>query len=205
MGIIKTDPSQTKAVVGLLSILAVAIVATIIRIGGGSEPPAPVNQDTDTPKAACLVRSINESPFNPSHNPFVSPPDYKAARQSESAEGGGPGVEIVPAADQIKGNWNTSNTPRIEPFKLGSEIKVSAPDNPRDIDKSEEVKPEFTLLATVKGQNGWCAVIKTGDSEQKVVEVGDKMDGGFVVKELSANCAVLADGRDTIIAKRPRS
>ena len=204
MGIIKTDPSQTKAVVGLLSILAVAIVVTVMRMGGGTEPPAPINNDTDAPKEACLVRSINESPFNSSHNPFISPPDFKVARQSENAEGGMPGIEVM-AANQIKGNWNTGDAPRIEPLRLGSEIKVTAPENTSDKVGAEEAKPEFTLLATVKDQNGWCAVIKTGDSEAKVVEVGDKMDGGFVVKELSAGCAVLADGRDTIIAKRPRS
>lgn len=204
MGMIKTDPSQTKAVVGLLSILAVAIVVTIVRISGGSAPPAPVVKDTDSPKEACVVRTMSESVSDLSKNPFVSPPDYKSASLSEDGEI--PGIKIM-TDNQAKGEWDADNAPRIEPLKFGPGMRVSAPDNTaaKKTNAAEEAKPEFTLLATVKSGNGWSAVIRTSDSGEKVVEVGDKLDGGFVVKELSATRAVLADGRDIIIAKRPRS
>jgi hypothetical protein len=68
-----------------------------------------------------------------------------------------------------------------------------------------ESKPAFTLLATVKGERGFSAVIRTGESDVRIVEVGDLLEGGFRVVMLESWRAVLSDGRETIVAKRPQS
>ena len=76
---------------------------------------------------------------------------------------------------------------------------------PTEPAKLEEPRPIFALLATIKGANGYSAVIRTGETEVRVVEVGDTLQDGFKVKSLEESRAVLSDGRDTIVANRPRS
>jgi hypothetical protein len=62
----------------------------------------------------------------------------------------------------------------------------------------------FTLLATVKSDRGFSAVIRAGESEVRVADVGDTLQGGFKVIDLNGDRAVLTDGRETVVAKRPQ-
>ena len=71
-------------------------------------------------------------------------------------------------------------------------------------DEPRKLVPVFTLLATVKDPHGYCAVIQSETSKVSVVEVGDTLDG-FRIERIGGSHAVLTDGRDTIIARRPRS
>jgi len=66
-------------------------------------------------------------------------------------------------------------------------------------------KPAFTLLATVRGTLGYSAVIRGSASAARVVEVGDVLERGFKVTHVDSSRAVLTDGREIIVAKRPQS
>ena len=57
----------------------------------------------------------------------------------------------------------------------------------------------------MKSGNGLCAVIKSDKSDAKVVGLGDTLEGGYKVKELDTDQAVLSDGEETIVARRPQS
>ena len=75
----------------------------------------------------------------------------------------------------------------------------------RTKDSSEKLMPKFTLLATIQCGNSYSAVIKSDGKDERVVDIGDVLDCGFRVKSIDDECAVLTDGRNTIIAKRPNS
>jgi hypothetical protein len=72
-------------------------------------------------------------------------------------------------------------------------------------ERSSKPKPTFALLATVRGPDGYSAVIRAGNGAARVAEVGDKLEGGFRVLRLESGLAVLTDGRKVIVARRPRS
>ena len=73
----------------------------------------------------------------------------------------------------------------------------------RKAEHVQSAKPTFTLLATIRSAERLYGIIKSGDSQERIVRVGDILDGGYKVKELDASHAVLTNGRDTLIAERP--
>ena len=67
----------------------------------------------------------------------------------------------------------------------------------------QSAKPTFTLLATIRSPERLYGIIRSGDSQERIVRVGDILDGGYKVKELDASHAVLTNGRDILVAQRP--
>ncbi|MHB9036221.1 MAG: hypothetical protein ACYC64_06110 [Armatimonadota bacterium] len=200
MAMIKTDPSQTKTVVALLVVLAMAVGVTISRVSK-SVPPEPIAEaKAENPgKAEAHVTANIEC--DSGRNPFAKPSLIEAAGKSVETALGGEAARML--ADKIKiSPW------RMDDVELRQQSIAPVPNSPQPIARqavSEEKPPlpEFELMTTVKGSQGYSAVIRTGGSETRVVEVGDKMEGGFKVVKIEPDRAVLTDGRDTIDAKRP--
>jgi len=206
MAFIKTDPSQTKTVVGLLVILAVALVATVMRVHpGGTQAQqavaAKTSQTSSTPAAASVKEVLPD--VEPSRNPFRKPDSIKMSIGPEkkfskdfTGAGGKPLGMLPPGA-----NYKIDPMPVGAPASSSKTPQAAAEPQP----KVEAPKPVFTLLATVGDARGLCAVIRSGGADAKVVEVGDVLDGGFKLVKVEESRAVLTDGRDTIIVTRPQS
>ncbi len=223
MAFIRTDPSQTKTVVVLVCILVMATGITVLRL-----KPAPVTQtasakqseqkqDTSTHKPATVVCNL-------SRNPFERPKDLAQSAVSgisRSIEGLSKGLSVV---KQLPNPWQSDGSVKIEPLGVGDISRFNNASTKRSLGNSEtdredsnkqlvptsdrtiaEPKPTFTLLATVRGPEGFSAVISINGSETRVVEVGDLLEGGFRVKILTEDHALLSNGRENTIAKRPQS
>jgi len=222
MALIRTDPSQTKTVVLLLCILVMAIGVTVLRL-----KPAPVTQTASAKqseqKQNAPAHQSATTVCNPLRNPFERPKTFgpvTAGSISESIEGLS---KDLPGIKRLPNPWRSSGAVRIEPFDVGnmSKFDKSLPRSfttpevgSKETDKQPvlvndrtnvESKPTFTLLATVRGPEGFSAVISINGAEPRVVEVGDVLEGGFRVKMLTEDHALLSDGRENAIAKRPQS
>lgn len=217
MALIKTDPSQTKTVIALLAVLVIAGIATVARI-----------KPQDTPQAATQAgaASAQTSPVeaasgwrrDPDRNPFAKPQLVKIAINETKTKTndllGGVRSALEPGANHFNINESSTPAPGIGPMDISPMVQVR-PSNPDSSvqSKAETAKPAepekpkltFTLLATVKNRQGLCAVIRTGEEKVDVVEIGDRLGSGFTVKKLETDFAVLTNGRDTVIVKRPQS
>lgn len=205
MASIKNDPSQNKTVAALLIVLVIAVGATIVRV---KKTAAPVVAAQAAPVAA-QPQVVNDPfvsvDYTKIRNPFGTPA-FLASRditssQAPNANGSRP-VRI-----NVRNPWRSAG--HVPPF----DIQAVRPDDTRAIN-TEDVKPKdnpeqpaikFTLLATVRNASGLCGIIKRGNSEARVVKVGDTLEDGFRVKALDDTHATLTDGRTTIVARRPQS
>jgi hypothetical protein len=196
----KVDPSQTKTVIALLVALVVAIGVTISRMHP-SAPPEPIAQASvaDADKAvACVTESVDA---DPTRNPFAKPAVIQAVGESvETAlRSGAPKM----LADNIKiSPWRVDNV-ELTPRAVASVSPEGHAISPQAIQVEKAPQPEFELMATVKGRLGYSAVMRTNGSETRVVEVGDKMEGGFKIVKIEPERAVLTDGTHIVTAKRP--
>lgn len=219
MALIKTDPSQTKTVVVLLAVLVVAIAFIAIRLS----PPAPVAPESEEqPTAASTSASkVGKWSVELARNPFEQPPFPADAAEGKNEAAamarvgpaprglteGGP-VPVNPFAKmsgRLPGAMAAQGAPGMElaPAPAHSLPKgpAGAPETP---DQPSEPKPVFTLLATIGDARGLSAVIQCQNAKPRVVETGDVLDGGYRISRIERDRAVLTDGRDTIVAKRPR-
>ena len=204
---IKTDPSQTKAVVVLLLILAGAVVWTITRVNPGVQPQAAAKDPaTETAQASPATATIVPA-FQSSRNPFRKPEGVSGRIGRDGASGGDSGVASI-----REGVGRTSNNFKIDPMPVGM-VPSAGPDR-TGVQTSEPnagtpnsgpEKPQFALLATVGGPNGFSAVIRCGEANTRVVAVGDVLEGGYRVEKLEEDRAVLKGGRDVVVVKRPNS
>ena len=211
MGLIKTDPSQTKTVAALIGVLVVAAGVTVVRIKPGPAPQASAASQA-TAAATAPAKVTGQRTCDHSRNPFETPASLTALIAAKRAA---PGTVAMASRDGARANpWREDGEASVQPMDIGPVLPAGSVSDPEqtatseaktDKKPAEPDKPRFTLLATVKGSNGFIAVIRTGDSSVKVVEVGDPVDGGFKVKKIEAGYAVLTDGRDVVIAKRPQS
>ncbi len=204
MAIVKTDASQTKTAVALIGILVVAVGATIMRINPGSEP-SPAAKTEQGASSSPAVKITQRAYYLPARNPFERPAALTAglSMAGKPLSRGGRGRVSVK-------RWSEGDGPEIAPMPVGGGLEVVSsqkpvPDKPDAPDSSIQAKPRpsFILLATIKSGNGFSAVIGTGGSDSRVVETGDVLEGGFKVTKLEADRAILSDGRNIIVAKRP--
>ncbi len=198
---IKTDPSQTKTVIALLAILAVAVVATIMRIHPNlAQPSAAVAGQTAARQvgtAPCVTIIDGQT----SKNPFRKP---KALREQISrAAMSGIAFDMANGNNSSARSMNKSglNFAPIGPMPVSTVSDIKASDTTKA--DTEKTKTQFALLATVGGPNGMTAVIRIGDSNTRVVSVGDMLDGDYRVAKLEDGRAVLKNGSDIVEIKRP--
>ena len=90
--------------------------------------------------------------------------------------------------------------PPLEILPINADISNGSKDN-----KSQQPLSAYTLLTTVKGADGLSAVIKKNESEVKVVQIGDTLSDGYLIKEIEETRVIITNGRNTIIATKPHS
>lgn len=194
---IKTDPSQTKMVVVLLVILAIAVVATVMRIHPSQQAAAATTAAATTQADSAAVTVVPA--FQSSRNPFRRPTTIDAVPAGNGRAGIGLGsVMVQEGGARRSGEFKISPLPVASISETGKRAGMSA-------DEIKPDTPKFELLATVGGPSGMTAVIRTGESDTRVVAVGDVLDGHYKVQKLEEGRAVLTDGRDTVVVKRPSS
>ncbi|MEN6355964.1 MAG: type II secretion system protein N [Armatimonadota bacterium] len=201
MAFIKTDPSQTKTVIALLVMLVAAIGVTAFRVSHKVPPPPIARAQTNAPIAgraqAVVMPSIE---CETSRNPFARPGYVASAKQGEN---------IVDR--NLSGRFAPANV-RISPWRpgdveLGNE-KIApitvAPQHPAaaQVEAAKETLPVFELMATISGPKGSSAVIEIDQSQAQVVDIGDRVEGGFKVVSIEPERVTLSDGKATIVAKR---
>lgn len=205
MALIKVDPSQTKTAVALVGVLAVAIGVTVVRLKPQAATQAAAEAQQGQAQSA-PDRVTSERAPSRLRNPFERPAMLPAASaMDDNTEGGtlsgGPRPESFRAD---RGPWTPGGYATIEPLDLAPVPGFKATQKPAPADPNlAPARPVFALLATVKSDRGFSAVIRTGESGARVVQVGDTLEGGFKVISLNNDRAVLTDGRETVVAKRP--
>lgn len=203
MAIIKTDPNQTKTAVALIGILVLVVGVTVVRINPGQQATSAAAPKS-TAAANAPVKIKEDAEYVPTRNPFERPASLAAA----------PGMTDMSLPRDKRNEmpmhrWRGGDDSRIAPMPIGQGLEAVAPAKstaaPANGSTETKPKPEFTLLATIKNENGFSAVIRSGESNARVVETGDILEGGYKVIKLEAGRAVLTDGRDKIVAKRPQT
>ncbi|MCE5321924.1 hypothetical protein LLG46_01255 [bacterium] len=201
MAFIKTDPSQTKTVIALLVILVAAIGITAFRVSHKAPPP-PVE------KAQAQVQTANRAqaavaPYierETSRNPFARPMYIASAKQGVSIVDRNSSGRVLPA--NIKMNpWRADGVEfgheKIAPMDVTQKRTTSV-----QIEAAKEPVPVFELMATISGPKGSSAVIKTDHSQSQVVDMGDRVTGGYKVVAIEPDHVILTDGRNTLFARR---
>jgi hypothetical protein len=193
----KIETGNPAAVVVLLVVLVGAIGFTFVRIAGPravDAAPAPTVSVASRPS-----EGSDNTHFRPKLNPFKKPAGLEDMPSSPTAGPGRPALSGQPYSPKMM-PLLPINDFKVEP------ISGSSPGRPAQSmttsSQPEPEKPSFTLLTTVRSGNRITGVIRIGDSQVRTVGVGDVLDGGFVVQELSTDRAVLTNGKETIIADK---
>lgn len=231
---LQVDPSQKKAVVALLVVLVGAVAFLLVRLLPGSRAPqasAQAAQPAAKTTPACAVGEVRVGPArNPFHRPDGAAPLACVAEDPDSlvqltangrTEGVAESFDVRPmpvptfGAIEQPGSGDAARPARAKTGKpdprllagmvLGGTGNPAEPNEAEQHSKDEAPRPSFKLLATIKSGGVYSAVLRVGDAQTRVVEVGDIIDGRFKVARIQENLAVLLDGRDVIIATRPRS
>ncbi|MCX8052706.1 MAG: hypothetical protein N3B12_02775 [Armatimonadetes bacterium] len=230
MALIKVDPSQTKTVIALLGVLVVALGVTVVRLKPNTAARPAQQQVAESVRSVSMPRVTTERTWDTCRNPFEKPPGFAAgskagdnllASPSVSEESNLPLLLVKKEGEELG-----VNTPYSPLSKVGSLTHpVFTKDGLRQADQSTSfesgrapkapmessphlgpapARPRFTLLATVNIGRAFSAVIRVGDSDERIVQVGDVLEGGFRVIALNADRAILTDGREIVVANRPR-
>lgn len=192
------DPSQKKVVWLLMAILIGAVCVTAIRVRPSRVSVAavenrPVEATPASPRVAVQVQDLTR-------NPFRAPEPYAMAQmRTNAAELGLP----MPGADEKRAS--AGKLPSVQPLVVSAVRRGGETGESQAGGADLDAKPAFALLATIQSSEGSSAVIKSNDSIVRVVNVGDVMEGGYKVRALKPDCAVLSNGEDTIVVKKPQS
>lgn len=195
--------NSTPAVVVLLVILAGAIVVTFMRLtpknvrgAAKSEPPAVAARSGSGSTTIASAFSLSRNPFRKPdalrNVPGTSLADTGVVIQNQDPKSAATGfqLEAMPI-----GKLPSSSGEVTHDNENTSDIETA------DTQKPDE--PEFALLATVTGADGISAVIRRGGANTTVIEVGDVVEGGYTVKRIEKDQAVLKNGVDIVVIKRP--
>jgi len=196
------DPSQKKLVWALLAILLAAICVTVIRIRP-AQPVAAVVATEEASEPSSRKPGVNVQVANLSRNPFRAPELF--ARTQERSNAAELGLPIPGEKPKPKPSGSQmGKLPPIQPLA----VRMPNDTNSTNLQSKPGVKeppPVFALLATIRSAGGLSAVIKSNDSVVRVVNVGDRLEGGYKVRALQPGRAVLSNGEDTIVASKPQS
>ncbi|MGQ9454328.1 MAG: hypothetical protein ACUVRS_08200 [Armatimonadota bacterium] len=220
MALIRTDPGQTKTVIALVGVLCAAVGVTVVRIKAsptvrsvaatGTSATTSSSRDADSAQATGVFsRNAACSWYR---NPFARP-KVSATQPHETAVPTNVRPLIVSSPNTIPSNGplGADGSVRIVP-----EAKPNLPDREESADRgnssgtsessadADQPGIKFTLLATVAGGGWYSALVRIGDSNLRVVDIGDVLENGFRVVSISDDRMVLTNGKETIIARRPR-
>lgn len=232
---LQVDPSQKKLVAVLLTVLVGAVVIFVIRIMPRNEPVQPAAQPAQAAAASQPVVSDGELEASVPRNPFRQPAGVIHAVRStddrfvtsapirperETTFSTGQHYELGPMPvpsiggsekpSPEKDDKQSKDTGDKQATKLPASVLGvdSAGDNPKQDSRDrreDRARPDFRLMATMRGAESFSAVLRTDESHAWVVKTGDVIDGRYKVARIQENLAVLLDGKEVIIATRPRS
>jgi len=198
MGLVTVDRTQKKTVAALLLALVLAVGITIYRIESPQGAAAAARPGVSV---TALERDSRDRIVRaPARNPFKKPGSLQAMPVGQPNENalGDPalrvpdtGLRASPGAEQLL---------PLPAFSVsGPTVKTATRSAAQEPD---DAPPDFALVATVMSADKSLAVLRIGDSQTKVVRVGDLVDGRFRLKSLQPDCAELTDGTVTALAKR---
>ncbi len=203
MSMLKYDPKQSKTVAVLLTILIIAIIAIVVRMKHAAAPA----QTAQTAQSNAIVAGVDQTAsikYISNRNPFERSPfvvtDSHGIRDRLASDADMIGKQNSIFSKQMLNKPLPPMHIEVRP-KNSVKPKVDLP----AVSMETKPIPSFILLATVKGKDGLCAIIKTDDSETKIVQIGDSLKEGFKLQSVDELHAILTDGRNVIIAKRPQS
>jgi hypothetical protein len=197
------DPSQKKVVWLLMAILIGAICVTAVRL----KPAAvqtPAALVTSSSRTASHARTVEVQVQNLSRNPFSAPADFARAQARSNAVELGLPTPPLPGEQPNNSGKNAKalgTLPAVQPMV----VKMPNAKDPQGHDINSQPAPAYALLATIKSAGGLSAVIRSNGSIVQVVNVGDTLEGGYKVRALKPERAVLSNGEDTIVVNKPQS
>lgn len=200
MAIIRTDPNQGKTVVALLVVLALTVGVMVHRVqstqaanAGGIQIPIAVRPTEGNLQMGVVGR--------PDRNPFKKSDILQAALSSKSV--------AITALPQQAGISGAIPLPSVRQGIGPMSVEPMVLDTPNGAQDSQSAVPQtdlptFVLMASVLTNGKSSAVLRIGDSQIKVVRVGDMADARFRLQSVTSDQAVLTDGTTKVIAKRGR-
>lgn len=221
MALIKTDPGQTKTVIALLGVLSVAVGVTVVRIKAsptvrsaaatGTSASVSSSQDADGARATGVFGAGSGGSWY--RNPFARPKASGVEPRETVVVPAGVRPLPVSSPNIVSSNGSLSAVdsvrivPEMQPGSFRHKETAdrgNSENTPTGPPNAGQHGIKFTLLATVSDGGWYSALVRIGDSDLKVVEVGDVLGDGFRVVSISDDRLVLTNGRETIIARRPR-
>ncbi len=190
------DPSQKRLVWVLMVILISAICVTVYRCSPRTVARSAKAVVTEA-RTEQTSRPITVRVRNLSRNPFVAPKEYAFAQARCNAAELGLPIPGEPGSTADK-PAPSGKLPPIQP------MVVTAVPSSSSTGGAPSTKPVFELTATIQDADGLSAVIKSNGSVVRVVNVGDTLEAGYKVRALKPDRAVLSNGEDTIIVKKPQ-
>jgi hypothetical protein len=200
----KTDPNQTKTVVALLAILALALGATIYRVQAARRTVVTASPTVTVSAVKCSDVQV-ETVQRSLRNPFKKPDSVRLLDTRDSVGNSAERlVSFAPAGGFLPSIGGEGILPLTEVSAVPSTSSVTTTSRV-STQEPERVLPMFTLMAVVTGARGSYAALRIGGSQTKVVRVGDMVDGRFRLKAIRPGYAALTDGKVTVFAKRGRA
>ncbi|MDH7601015.1 MAG: hypothetical protein QHI38_02600 [Armatimonadota bacterium] len=216
--LVKTDSSQTKTVIVLVAVLVITLGVLGYRIRsrtaalqGASPAAVQASQDsTLTAKPGTGTGVDTRTQHMLSRNPFAMPSIVRASVSGGNARRGGvqPLPVGLPQSVRSNNSWVAKDLVKVLPVRdavSGSDLRIQGEDQqlPAQVQKVDSGSVKYVLLATVTSDHGCSALIQSPDSVVRAVDIGDVLENGFRVVSVSRDEAVLTNGKQTIVARRP--
>lgn len=143
--------------------------------------PSEQNQQTTT-EPEWLTASA------PARDPFVIPPQFDNLKQQARAQ------TVRPASTRVASSPSLSALPPmpvvpVSGNSIGDSQTSSAPET--------EAQPNITVTGVVVGQRP-VAILRTEGGDQRVVQPGHQLEGGYVLREVSRDGIVIEKDGKTV-------
>jgi hypothetical protein len=172
---------------------------------GPAVPPVPEVGPKATIPALQLAEIHHEDPFKPAFGPTLAPPpappkppapvkpmvEARAPAPPPVLQDTftGPPMDALPALVKVSEVTGPA-TARVEPPAPKPEAPRPAPPAAKPAPPAAP-PPAVVITGILEGDDN-VAILKWDDSHRQVVRVGDKLDGGYVVKAIRSDAVVVA-------------
>lgn len=199
----RANVNQNWAAVLLILALIAIVCVGVLRVKGAvvTSGVKAANRQASRSSATVEIRDSVVPEWSPDQNPFAKPSELRLSEDStESKPLKVSSLETKPLMAWTRRTTVLPVLPPADSYRfIGAE---STPTTANELIDTPKL-PEAVLLTVVKGPNGRVCVIKLGNGPAQTVSEGDTLADGFKVKCVGENYAVLTNGRNDILAKRP--
>ena len=192
MSIIEVDPKQNRLVAVLIVAAIAAVAVVVIRLHGPVVTRVAAQTGKPTSQGAHVVHGSRA--YEPlTRNPFQRPSGVVTPANASSKV-----AETIPSNSINRNSLQTLQLAPafIRPIRSADQTAAGVRSVPAT------TKLDIVLLATAGSRSRLCGIIKVGDSQPRVVAVGDIVAGDYKVKELTDARIVLTNGRDELVVNR---